>query len=132
MDDGHSINHEPQPFTGQAFKAYKRRWFILTAVCVVNCSNAMVGNNNCPGSFAFLPPPPAARVWDFYFILLYFLFACFPISRTDRPPGSFLFISFANAYLVHLTKTIFPRRVLTPRRYYASQTRRLDDTSPPQ
>ncbi|XP_015676367.1 solute carrier family 49 member A3 [Protobothrops mucrosquamatus] len=42
MDDSRCIDQELQPSSEQAFKAYKRRWVILAAVCVVNCSNAML------------------------------------------------------------------------------------------
>ncbi|XP_063150938.1 solute carrier family 49 member A3 [Candoia aspera] len=41
MDENRCSDSEPQlsPLT---FKVYKRRWFILTVVCLVNCSNAML------------------------------------------------------------------------------------------
>lgn len=79
MDDGHSINHEPQPSSGQAFKVYKRRWFILTAVCVVNCSNAMVGTVARGVSLSFLrrfSTPPAAPFGSRSGFLFFFTFIC--------------------------------------------------------
>lgn len=33
-------NHEAKPVV--QFKVYKRRWFALLVLCLLNCSNAMV------------------------------------------------------------------------------------------
>ncbi|KAM6469368.1 solute carrier family 49 member A3 [Liasis olivaceus] len=41
MDDSRCIDHEPQP-SPTTFRVYKRRWIVLTVVCLVNCSNAML------------------------------------------------------------------------------------------
>lgn len=37
--------------TATKFKVYKRRWFILFVLCLLNCSNAMVGSYSPTHSF---------------------------------------------------------------------------------
>lgn len=42
------------------FKTYRRRWFLLAAVCLLNCSNAMV--SAARGRHRPVRDPPAARL----------------------------------------------------------------------
>lgn len=37
----------PEAKTVVQFKVYKRRWFALLVLCLLNCSNAMVSESSC-------------------------------------------------------------------------------------
>lgn len=59
------VPKSPKPEAKKAalFKVYKRRWFVLLVLCLLNCSNAMVSQ---PPGFSSTEPvtPQSGRAWS--------------------------------------------------------------------